>query len=78
MDEVPPINGDPFTYSQEYPSRFTLGRPGADAAQAVVPVSFSDGSRTRRVDYVLRRDGGGWRVDDLRYDDGGTLRGLLR
>ena len=77
-DLVPPIDGDPFTDSQEYPSRFSLGEAASVGAGAVVPVSFRDGARVRGVEFVLRRDGERWLVDDLRYEDGGTLRELLR
>jgi hypothetical protein len=77
-DEVPPIDGDPITSTQEYPSRFTLNAAVVDGAATVVPVVFSDGVRTRRVDFVLARDAGRWRVDDLRYEDHTTFRELLR
>lgn len=76
-DEPPPISGDPITNSQEYPSRFTLGRAVIRGASARVPVVFSDGSRQRPVEVLLRRAGGRWLVDDLRYEDGSTFRELL-
>jgi hypothetical protein len=77
-DEVPPIAGDPFTDSQEYPTRFTLGPSASGGADAVVAVSFAGDVRHRRVDFVLRREEERWLLDDLRYEDGSTLRALLQ
>lgn len=77
-DEVPDINGDPFTDSQEYPTRFSV-RVGSRANDvAVVPVRFTDGYAARLVSYVLRREDGAWRVDDIRYERGPTFRALTR
>jgi hypothetical protein len=77
-DEAPPINGDPFTDSQEYPDRFTLGAVRATATRTIVPVHFADSHTKRRVDYVLVRDGARWVVDDLVDERSLTLRSLLR
>jgi hypothetical protein len=77
-DEAPVINGDPFTDSQEYPTRFVVGQASFDDAAAQVPVLFSDGRRERGVTFVLQRANDGlWRVADVRYEDGSTLAGLL-
>jgi hypothetical protein len=76
-DEAPPINGDPFTDSQEYPDRFTLGAALTTARRTLVPVLFADAHVKRRVDYVLRREGTRWVVDDLIDERGGSLRALL-
>lgn len=77
-DEVPAIDGDPFTYSQEYPVRFAVGKAGVIAGSARVPVRFADGYRDRVVTYVLARDGAEWKVDDLSYEDGASLGRLLK
>jgi hypothetical protein len=76
-DEAPPINGDPFTNSQEYPDRFTLGAARTTAQRTTVPVHFADASSKRRVDYVLVREGARWVVDDLVDERGEALRTLL-
>ena len=78
QDAVPPINGDPFTDSQEYPDRFLPGHARVDGARASVPVRFGDGSRDWEVEVLLLREGSRWRVDDLHYPGGATLRGLLQ
>ncbi len=77
-DEVPAIDGDPFTDNQEYPTRFGVGAASVKGNAATVAVRFSDGFRARTVFYLLRRQGGAWRVDNLRYYQGETLNGWLR
>lgn len=77
-DEAPAIDGDPFTDSQEYPTRFAVGKARTRGGAARVPVRFADGWRTRRATYALKRERDGWRVDDVLYDNGESLRGLLK
>jgi hypothetical protein len=77
-DEVPDIDGDPFTDTQEYPDRFTLGAIRNTAHRTVVRVHFAGEQLKRRVDYVLVREGERWVVDDLVDERGGSLRKLLR
>jgi len=77
-DQAPEIDGDPFTDSQEYPDRFTLGAARTTARRTIVPVHFADASSKRRVDYVLVREGRRWVVDDLVDERGQSLRTLLR
>ena len=76
-DEPPPINGDPITDSQEYPVLFSVQAARAEGEITLVPVRYDDGYRSRLVQFVLRRAQDGWRIDDLRYEYGGTLRGAL-
>jgi len=74
-DAAPEVNGDPFTDSQEYPDRFTLGQARTTGQRTLVQVHFE---RTkRRVDYVLVSEGGRWVVDDLVDERDQSLRELL-
>jgi hypothetical protein len=77
QDEVPPIDGDPITDSQEYPVLFSVREATLDERAARVPVRYDDGYRARTVEFVLRREGDAWRVDDIRYEHGGSFRELL-
>jgi len=77
-DEVPAIDGDPFTDSQEYPQRFAVGKASVTTDSTQVPVQFSDASAVRTVVYVLRKEGAAWQLDDLLFSDGETLLGLLK
>jgi hypothetical protein len=76
-DEVPAIDGDPFTDSQEYPSRFSVGKARVSGDQAEVAVRFSDAFSERRILYLLKREDGAWQLDNLRFSSGETLLGLL-
>ena len=64
--------------TQEYPERFVVGRAVIDGASAQVAVSLGEAASARVVHVFLRNVGGRWRMDDLRYDDGRTLRQLLQ
>lgn len=77
-DEVPPINGDPFTDSQEYPKRFRVGAARVSGEAAWVPVRFDrPRGRPRTVTAHLVRIAGRWRVWNVRWEDGSSLRELL-
>ncbi len=76
-DEVPPINGDPFTDSQEYPTRFAVGAATVAEGTATVPVRLADAHRERTVTYILVDHGDGWRVDEVVAEDGTHLSDLL-
>lgn len=75
---MPDINGDPFTDSQEYPDRFTLGEASATAAQGRVRGTLYGAGARRELDYLLAREPGGWVVDDILDGRGQSLRALLR
>ena len=77
-DEPPPINGDPFTNTQEYPTTFQVGEAVMDGVRANVPVVMTIGATRRTVRAQVVRQGSGWLVDDLIYEDGSTFRALLK
>ncbi len=77
-DEVPAIDGDPFTGSQSYPTRFTVGNAKESGDQTLIPIRFSDAFRDRTIVYVLLHEKGNWKLDDVRYEDGDTLTNLVQ
>jgi len=77
-DEPPPINGDPFTNTQEYPTAFQVGEAVTEGVRANVPVVMTIGPTPRTVRAQVVRQGSGWLVDDLIYEDGSTFRALLK
>lgn len=77
-DEAPPINGDPFTDTQEFPTRFAVRQGDRTSKTARVPVDFADGYTERRQIYLLVRQGGAWRIDDIDYDHDGTFREAMK
>jgi hypothetical protein len=76
-DEPPVIDGDPFTNTQEYPTTFQVGDAVMDGAKANVPVVMTIGPARRTVKAQTVRQGTGWLIDDLVYEDGSTFRALL-
>lgn len=76
-DEVPEINGDPFTDSQEYPTRFAVDDAVIQGASARVAVRLADAGREIRLWYHLTRARQGWQVDDVVDSRQGSLRALL-
>ncbi len=76
-DEVPTIDGDPFLNSQEPVKTLKVGEAKAAGADVVVALHLAGEGFTRDFKVLLKRHKAGWRIDDLTYDDGTTLRGLL-
>lgn len=77
-DEVPAIDGDPFTSSQSYPTRFSVGKAKVSGITAELPIRFSDAFSDSTIVYVLTRENGKWQLDDVRFGDGDTLTGLIQ
>jgi hypothetical protein len=76
-DEAPPINGDPFTDSQEYPARFAVMRDDKRVKGVAAPVVFADAFRDRTVVYEMARENRRWLISDLKFEDGRKLTELL-
>lgn len=76
-NEAPDINGDPFTNSQEYPTRFSVGAATTTADASTVTVRMSDAFRVQSLTYLLKRESNAWRIDDVKFSDGVTLRKQL-
>ncbi|MBT9458448.1 MAG: hypothetical protein IV097_17645 [Burkholderiaceae bacterium] len=80
-DQVPALNGDPFTDTQEPPHALSLG-PLAERGDGAEQVVFAEleGGRRHRLVYRLQRDAQSrrWLLADIAYSHGPTLRQLLR
>lgn len=77
-DEVPELNGDPFTDSQEPPNEFELAPAKTQGARAEVTVTYrGDGIAAYPVHFELVRVQNNWRVDDLRLRNGRRVTQLL-
>ena len=77
-DEVPAVDGDPFTGSQEYPDIFLVGYPTIMETSARVLVTFTwkDGHSTNGM-VVLIQVKGKWLIDDVKFPEQGSMRELL-
>ncbi|MFT7723943.1 MAG: hypothetical protein QM788_14125 [Roseateles sp.] len=78
QDDVPEIDGDPFTDTQEPPTRFTVGATRLRGDRARVTVRFTDGRRSHALHYELLRTPAGWRIDDITDRRGDSLRAVLQ
>ena len=76
-DEAPEINGDPFTDSQEYPARFAVGADNEAAEGVETPVEFASAYSKRTAVFIMAREKGRWRIDDIRYEDGSLFSEML-
>ena len=76
-DEVPSINGDPFTDSQEYPTEFKVGDASVDQATASVKVMFTLAGAKSQLELRLAVEDQAWKITDVRYQEGSTLTELL-
>lgn len=78
-DEPPPINGDPLTASQEYPTRFHVAAEWVQENRAAVEVDFADAYLRKRLVYTmwLEDEGGIWRLRDVHGESGESFVDLL-
>jgi hypothetical protein len=76
-DEVPRMDGDPFTDSQEYPTGFRLdgAKPAGRGYRVTVNLKWPTEERVVEVDVLQHK--GRWEIDDLRYGGRRTLRAFL-
>ena len=77
-DEPPIINGDPFTGTQEYPEKFTLGKVTKKKSSATTDITFhwKEGPE-RKAKAVLKNENGNWLIDDILFKDQESLRAML-
>lgn len=76
-DEAPTVDGDPFTNSQEPVASKAVGSARRVGEGMEVALRLEGEGFKRDFQVLLKREKPGWRIDDLRYDDGSTLQGLL-
>jgi hypothetical protein len=76
-DEVPNIDGDPFTDSQEYPTAFRVMDVAVKGTSATVRVKLTGPNAGRAIKVLLVLQSGHWRIDDFVYDKDQTLRKLV-
>jgi hypothetical protein len=85
--EVGRLDGDPlynaqdieitdFSISATQPS--SVNSSPATRHSSLVVVRFKNIGKPTRVEYVLGRTAEGWRISDIRYDDGSSLKKILQ
>ena len=76
--EVGALDGDPLYNAQDMKiTRFSIGSPKYSNGKAEVSVSFENIGKKTEILFQLDKVGNGWKIDDIKYDDGTTLIGIL-
>ncbi len=77
--EVGALDFDPLYDAQDVEPKNLTVHPGqADGTSVRVPVSFESYGEKRQLTYVLAPAGTAWKIADIRYADGSTLRDVYR
>jgi hypothetical protein len=83
--EVGRLEGDPLYNAQDIEIKdFSISAPEAargpsrSGIETLVTVHFKNLGQPTRVIYVLSRTADGWRISDIRYDDGSSLKKILQ
>ena len=77
--EVGAIDGDPLYDAQDMDiKKFVIGKPSYDNGKALVSVSFENFGQQKTIVFILVNGRSGWRIGDLDYGQGRTLRGDLK
>lgn len=82
-DEAPYLVGDPFTYSQDTPHTFRIGKSERDArgAKVEVFVYWLEDQRVvvqRTYSLIMVVQSGRWKIADILNHNGGSLRNELK
>jgi hypothetical protein len=77
--EVGRLDGDPLYNAQDIEIKdFSVSAPETVGGETWVTVHFRNLGKPARVIYVLSRTADGWRISDIRYDDGSSLKKILQ
>ena len=55
----------------------SVSAPEMTRGEARVTVNFKNFGKPTRVVYMLGRTANGWKISDIRYDDGSSLKKIL-
>ncbi len=76
--EVGRLDGDPLYNAQDIEIKdLSVSAPEMTGGEARVTVNFKNFGKPRRVVYMLGRTANGWKISDIRYDDGSSLKKIL-
>lgn len=77
--EVGALDGDPLFNAQDMEiKKFVIGAETVGAQAAEVPVSFQNLGAKHTVTFQIVAQRNGWRISNIRYDDGASLVDILR
>jgi hypothetical protein len=77
--EVGAIDGDPLYDAQDMEiKKFAIGKPTYEGGQARVNVTFENFGKPQSFGFTLVNGRSGWRIDNIEYGEGRSLRGYLK
>ncbi len=77
--EVGPLDGDPLYNAQDMEIRnFVIHKPVVKNGMATVLVTFTNFGKKQEVKLLLASRQGGWKITNIKYDDGTDLIGILK
>ena len=78
-DEVPSLDGDPLTDSQEPAEAYTVGATTREGSDAIVAVDVKlDDKTTRKIRVRMTPSGATWRLANVLYAEGSDLVKILQ
>ena len=76
--EVGRLDGNPLYNAQDMEIKdLSVSAPEMTRGEARVTVNFKNFGKPTRVVYMLGRTANGWKISDIRYDDGSSLKKIL-
>ena len=77
--EVGALDGDPLYDAQDMEiKKFAIGKPGYEGGKARVNVTFDNFGQPKSFVFILLNGRTGWRIDNIEYGEGRSLRGYLK
>jgi hypothetical protein len=77
--EVGALDGDPLYDAQDTEIKaFVIGKAGYAGGKARVPVTFTNFGQPKLFLFTLVNGRSGWRIYDIEYGEGRSLRGYLK
>ncbi|HKP47651.1 MAG TPA: DUF3828 domain-containing protein [Pyrinomonadaceae bacterium] len=77
--EVGPLDGDPLYNAQDMEiKKFVIHPAKMVGDTARVLVTFTNFGKPQQINFVLVPVGSGWRISNIKYDDGTDLIGILK
>ncbi len=78
-DEVGPLDGDPLYNAQDMEIKsFVIHKAMVNDGTAIVLVSFTNIGKKQEVKFLLASRQAGWKITNIKYDDGTDLIGILK
>src|ERR1700756_3752805 len=77
--EVGKVDFDPLYAAQDFKIKdFSVTLVAQQKDSAEVAASFKNIGKSEKIAFLLSNTSQGWRITDIKYSDGGTLKGILK